>query len=144
MQRTTGLLSRPYARAPSRGEMRQFGQASSCEPGQILNKFVLDRVQAVYGRQCDISPAALDGPPHGCHSRQPTGESENLRGGRAAQSFILVECGVSSFSFDHVSEQPTEYGGIDKAAIHALATGRAVDVRGIAHQEEAPFPVGVG
>ncbi len=80
----------------------------------------------------------------GRHRECPIGEPHHEPPDRAALGVVGIQQGRIGHTAADQGELPAQVPGILDTGVHALGAGRAVDVGGIAGQEDAAVPVAAG
>mmetsp|Transcript_36907 Transcript_36907/g.102465 ORF Transcript_36907/g.102465 Transcript_36907/m.102465 type:complete len:215 (-) Transcript_36907:856-1500(-) len=111
----------------------------------VLDEHQRQTLAPLHGHDClhDVSPDGVqqasalvgEGPEHRVAGRQ------DLLGHGSALSLVGAQQTFGGLAGEHRRQLPGQVGGVLDPRVHALAPGRAVGVRRVAHQETAPTAV---
>ena len=78
------------------------------------------------------------------HLGEPARRLQHILGDRSSLGLVGVEQAVAGAAADDECELPGQVLGVADSGVHTLTTERAVDVRGVAGQQDASASVGIG
>src|SRR5215218_1068038 len=88
---------------------------------------------------CSLADAAGDRRTHRGQARDAVGRGHYLPGNLLPLPLVGVQQKARRIPADHQGQLPHEVGGVLDADVHTLSAGRAVDVGGVATEEDCPL-----